>query len=125
MLSIGKFAAAGGVGVETIRFYQGKGLLRIPAQNGGIRYYGEEDISRLKFIRNAQTAGFTLAEIKELLSMDANKDRGKVQKLASARIEMLNIQIAELQHARDALKRLAVRCEKENSEACPILDSFI
>ena len=65
MLTIGKLAAAGGVGVETIRFYQRKGLLDQPTRDGGIRRYGTDDVRRLQFIRQAQAAGFTLAEIKD------------------------------------------------------------
>lgn len=62
-LTIGKLAAAGGVGVETIRFYQRKGLLATPKRLEGVRRYGGEDVRRLRFIKQAQAAGFTLEEI--------------------------------------------------------------
>ena len=62
-LTIGTLAAAGDVGVETIRFYQRKGLLETPTRDGGFRHYGHGDLRRLLFIRQAQTAGFTLEEI--------------------------------------------------------------
>ena len=107
MLTIGKLAAAGGVGVETIRFYQRKGLLEEPSRDGGIRRYGTEDVRRLKFIRQAQAAGFTLAEIKELLDLDASEDRSRARELARARIKALGGKIQELKQARDALQRLA------------------
>src|SRR3990170_2483713 len=103
MLTIGKLAAAGGVGVETIRFYQRKGLLDQPTRDGGIRRYGTDDVRRLQFIRQAQAAGFTLAEIKELLDLDASDDRGRVRELARARIAALGGKIQELKQARDAL----------------------
>ena len=74
MLSIGKFAEAGGVGVETIRFYQRKGMLEVPQQGGGIRRYGRNDLRRLQFIKLAKIAGFRLKEIKELLDLDATQD---------------------------------------------------
>src|SRR5687767_2539542 len=61
-LTIARLAAAGGVGVETIRFYQRKGLLGTPPRDRGIRRYGIEDVRRLRFIRQAQGAGFTLKE---------------------------------------------------------------
>ena len=124
-LTIGKLAASGGVGVETIRFYQRKGLLEAPARDGGIRRYGSEDVRRLKFIRQAQAAGFTLAEIGELLDLDASEDRSRVRELARARIEALDGRIEELKRARDALHRLARECGEGTSGPCPILTSFV
>jgi MerR family mercuric resistance operon transcriptional regulator len=124
-LTIGRLAAAGGVGVETVRFYQRNGLLQTPTRLGGIRRYGQEDVRRLRFIKQAQAAGFTLAEIKELLALDASEDRSRARELAKSRIEVLNAKIAELQHARDALRRLARECaEGSTGRPCPILASF-
>jgi MerR family mercuric resistance operon transcriptional regulator len=123
-LTIGKLAAAGGVGVETIRFYQRRGLLETPTRDGGIRRYGSEDLRRLRFIRRAQAAGFTLEEIKELLLLDATDDRPRARKLATARIEALDAKIAELEGVRDALRRLARECGSGTSGPCPILVSF-
>lgn len=123
-LTIGKLAAAGGVGVETIRFYQRKGLLKTPARDSGFRHYGPEDVRRLRFIKQAQTAGFTLEEIRELLALDASEDRSRARELARARVEALNAKIAELQRARDALQRLARECGEGSAGPCPILASF-
>jgi MerR family transcriptional regulator, mercuric resistance operon regulatory protein len=124
LLTIGEFAAAGGVGVETVRFYQRRGLLRTPGHGGGIRHYGREDVRRLRFIRQAQTAGFTLEEIRELLELDAGEDRSRARELAKARIEALDAKIADLQRARDALRRLASECGEGSTGPCPILASF-
>ena len=123
-LSIGQLAAGGGVSVETIRFYQRKGLLMIPPRDSGIRRYGSEDLRRLRFIRQAQTAGFTLEEIKELLELDSGEDRSRARALAASRIGALNAKMAELKRARDALKRLAAECAGDESGPCPILASF-
>jgi MerR family mercuric resistance operon transcriptional regulator len=123
-LTIGKLAAAGNVGVETIRFYQRKGLLQQPTRESGYRHYGSEDVRRLRFIRQAQTAGFTLEEIKELLELDAGEDRARARELATGRIRALNDKIADLQQARDALKKLAHDCGEGSSGPCPILTSF-
>ena len=123
-LTIGELAAAGGVGVETIRFYQRRDLLRTPARGGGIRHYGRDDVRRLRFIRQAQAAGFTLEEIRELLELDAGEDRGRARELAKARIEALDAKIADLQRARDALRRLARECGAGSTGPCPILASF-
>ncbi len=123
-LTIGKLAAAGGVGVETIRFYQRKGLLTEPPREGGVRRYGSDDLRRLRFIKQAQTAGFTLQEVKELLALDASEDRARARALAGARVAALNGKIAELERARDALQRLARECGESSSGPCPILASF-
>jgi len=123
-LTIGKLAAAGGVGVETIRFYQRKGLLEQPTRDGGIGRYGADDLRRLRFIRQAQGAGFTLAEIGELIDLDAGQDRRRARELAEARIGTLTARIAELERARDALRRLARQCGEGSAGPCPILASF-
>ncbi len=123
-LTIGKLAAAGGVGVETIRFYQRKGLLEQPTRESGVRRYGSEDVRRLRFIRQAQTAGFTLQEIKELLALDAGEDRPRARELARARVAALDDKIAELKRARDALQTLARECGEGSKGPCPILTSF-
>ena len=123
-LTIGELAAAGGVGVETIRFYQRKDLLRTPSRGDGIRHYGRDDVRRLRFIRQAQAAGFTLEEIRELLELDAGEDRSRARELAKARVEALDAKIAVLQRARDALRRLASECAEGSTGPCPILTSF-
>ncbi len=124
MLTIRKYAEAAGVGVETVRFYQRKGLLPRPAQSEGIRRYGDEDLRQLRFIRKAQAAGFTLEEIGELIALDASHDRHRARELAKTRLQALDIKITELQSARDALQRLATECSKGSAGPCPILKSF-
>ena len=123
-LTIGRLAAAGKVGVETVRFYQRKGLLETPTREGGFRRYGPEDLRRLRFIRQAQAAGFTLEEIRELLELDSGDDRQRARELALHRIGALDAKIAELNHARDALQQLARKCGSGGKGPCPILASF-
>lgn len=123
-LTIGRLAAGGNVGVETIRFYQRKGLLETPTRETGVRRYGSEDLRRLRFIKQAQTAGFTLEEIRELLELDSGQDRSRARELARSRIEALDAKIAELGRARQALERLAAECGKGRKGPCPILVSF-
>lgn len=123
--TIGGLAKAAGVGVETVRFYQRRGLLPEPARPPGeVRRYGDSDIKRLKFIRSAQTAGFTLNEIKELLDLDASDDRARARELAQARVSAIDEKIAALQEARDALAGLATACAKKRGGPCPILRAF-
>ena len=123
-MTIGKFASAGGVGVETVRFYQRKGLLKTPKSLESGRRYGAEDLRRLQFIRQAQTAGFTLEEIGELLELDAGDDRERAREAAKARLIALETRIAELQRTRDALQRLLTDLSSGNSGPCIILKSF-
>lgn len=129
-LTIGKLAAAGGVGVETIRYYQRRGLMGTPARSGGdgwgggIRHYDADDVRRLKFIRSAQTSGFTLDEISELLELDQSDDRPRVRALARQRIEVLDEKISQMTETRAALARLADQCAKSDKGPCPILAAF-
>ena len=123
-LTVSRLAAAGGVGVETIRFYQRRGLLETPPRDAGIRRYGSADVRRLRFIRQAQAAGFTLEQIAELIALDSTDDRPRVRALAGARVEALDAKIAELRRARDALKLLARECGSGTAGPCPILSSF-
>ncbi|WP_286711718.1 MerR family transcriptional regulator [Sphingomonas sp. 67-41] len=126
MLTIGKLAEAGGVGVETIRYYQRRGLLAEPERgyHGGVRRYGAQDVRRLRFIRSAQAAGFTLEQIGELLALDARDDRPRARALAREQILVLDRRIAELAAARDALARLARECGGGGAGPCPILTAF-
>jgi len=125
--TIAALAREGGVGVETVRFYQRRGLMRTPERyggGGGIRRYGDEDVRRLTFIRSAQTAGFTLDQIGELLSLDAGEDRARAHALATERLAALDATIADLQRARAALQRLAGACGATSKGPCPIIAAF-
>lgn len=129
-MTISGLAREGGVGVETVRYYQRRGLLGTPARSGGsaigggVRRYGAEDVRRLRFIRSAQAAGFTLDEIGELLALDATEDRARAHALARERIAALDARIAELRTARAALEQLADRCSDGAAGPCPILSAF-
>src|SRR4029077_9838461 len=124
-LTISRFAQAGGVGTETVRYYQRRGLLRTPPRPegsnsaNGVRRYGDEDVERLRFIRSAQTSGFTLDQIKELLSLDARKNRKRARDTARARIRELDQKIVAMTKARQALEDMARLCETGRGR-CPI-----
>lgn len=126
-LTIAKLAREAGVTVETVRYYQRRGLLDTPARDdatGRIRRYGDAHVRRLRFIRAAQAAGFTLSGIGELLALDATQDRARVRALATARLAALDTQIAELTSARASLDRLATMCGEAGGGPCPILAAF-
>ncbi len=129
-LTIAGLARAGEVGVETVRYYQRRGLLETPDRPAGsdragsIRRYGDADVRRLRFIRSGQAAGFTLEQIGELLALDATDDRARVRELANERITALDARIAALEDARASLRRLAAECARGSDGPCPILTSF-
>lgn len=128
--TIGGLARAGGVGVETIRYYQRRGLIETPIASGGgglsagVRRYDENQVRRLKFIRAAQVAGFTLDEIGDLLELDATTDRERARSMAKTRLSALDAQIAALKRSRAALKRLAEICGSGSPGQCPIIAAF-
>ena len=129
-LTIAGFAREGGVGVETVRYYQRRGLLNMPDRPegsglaGGFRRYGADDVRRLRFIRSAQAAGFTLEQIGELMALDATDDRARARELANAQISALDAQIDKLSRARASLQRLAQDCGAGLEGFCPILVAF-
>ena len=118
------------MGVETVRYYQRRGLLAEPVRptgpglGGGVRRYDEADVRRLRFIRSAQAAGFTLEQIGELLALDAVDDRSRARAMAHSRIAALDAKIEELSAARAALARLAEACGAGDGGPCPILGAF-
>lgn len=122
-MKIGDLARAGGVNVETIRYYQRRGLLTEPPRMQGPRRYSHDDLDRLRSIRAAQTAGFTLDEIATLLALDS-ADRSAAQTLAQSRIDALDAKIATLQTMRSALLRLAEACAAGETGPCPIITAF-
>jgi len=114
-LTIGKFAADGGVSVETVRFYQRRGLLSLPERRGsGFREYTEADQWRLAFIRRAQQLGFTLAEIRDLLA-DTNKRRWR--RFVDEKLEEVDRTIAQAQAMRGIL-RLSRDCDCVDVTEC-------
>ncbi len=123
-MRIGQLARAGGVGVETIRYYQRRGLLDEPARGDGVRRYGIDDVRRLRFVRSAQGAGFTLEEIGELMALDSTEERDRARVLASNRIAKIDVEIARLRSARTALARLATECSAGAAGPCPIISAF-
>ena len=123
--SIGGLARAAGVGVETVRYYQRRGLLPEPPRPPGeIRRYGDQDLRRLRFIRRAKAAGFTLEQIGELLALDRTGDRARVRELATNRLAALDERIAELEQSRAALERLRSTCAAGSKGPCPIIEAF-
>ena len=127
-MSISQLARSVGVGVETVRYYQRRGLLTDPRPQktgvAGIRHYGPDEVRRLRFVRSAQAAGFTLEEIAELLHLDSTGDRPRAREMARTRLAALDTKIADLQRARQSLSKLARECAAGDKGPCPIIASF-
>jgi MerR family transcriptional regulator, mercuric resistance operon regulatory protein len=122
-MTIGTLARATGVHVETVRFYQRRGLLAQPKRPvGGVRRYGQEAASRLLFIKRAQDIGFTLGEIAELLRLQ----RGcrDAHDLATAKLVTVERRLADLNRVRQTLRELIGRCEAGRSAGCPIIEAL-
>src|ERR1039457_6862879 len=121
-LTIGKFAAAQGVGVETVRFYQRRGLLAVPERRGsGFREYSEDDQWRVGFLRPAPRLGFTLGEIGDLLGPAQARSTDDIVRAAEAKLGAIGEQIRALSLVQCRLRRLVHVCEHGNSDDCVAL----
>ena len=127
-LSIGQTARSAGVGVETVRFYERRGLIEPPPRTeSGYRQYPEDVVVRLGFIRRAKELGFTLNEIKELLSLRLEPASAceDVRRQADLKIASIEEKIHDLQGMKTALAELVDACQGQGTTSeCPILDAL-
>lgn len=127
-MTIGELAKNAGVGVETVRFYERKRLIPQPRRPGsGFRKYDEQTARRIRFIRQAQELGFSLAEIKQLLELrlDPRRSCADVKSEAEAKIVDIDEKVASLREMRRALVEITQSCSGEGPmSACPILDAI-
>lgn len=122
-LTIGTLAKRGNVNVETIRYYQRRGLLQEPAKPpGGFRHYPSATIKRVRFIKRAQSLGFTLDEIVGLLALDERKACLETREIAAHKLELIEGKIADLSRMQKALSHLVRACDTSSAGApCPII----
>lgn len=125
-LTIGRLAAAADVNVETIRYYQRRDLLDEPPRPlGGQRYYSDDHIKRLRFIRRAQGLGFTLEEVRELLAMDRGRGCIDTRELAVKKQVIIEQKLNDLRAIQGALGSLVAQCDRHNQVVgCPILEAL-
>jgi MerR family mercuric resistance operon transcriptional regulator len=127
-LTIGSLAKAAQVNLQTIRYYEREGLLpEAPRRPSGYRMFSSDSVRRVRFIKRAQELGFSLAEIKELLALRINEERGSanVRTLAQGKITDIEQKIRTLQAMKKALKNLSERCPGCGPiSECPILASL-
>lgn len=125
-LTIGAFAGLAGVGVETIRFYQRRGLLPEPERPyGGIRRYGTVDVGRVKFVKAAQNIGFTLDEVASLLQLEDGTHCGAARAIAEHKLVDVRQRMTDLRRIERALSGLVARCHTaRGTVSCPLIASL-
>ena len=123
MLTIGKLAKHCDIHVETIRYYQRIGLLRVPQTTSSYRYYNEQDIETLNFIQKAKDAGLQLSEIQELLQLELD-NRVQVREVIEQRLAKIDQRIGELQSLKLRLGSWLDECKSSQDSCCPILKAL-
>ncbi|MGB8634524.1 MAG: heavy metal-responsive transcriptional regulator [Rhodanobacteraceae bacterium] len=128
-LSIGAAAREAGVGIDTIRYYEREGLLPEPRRRpSGYRDYDVNAVTQLRFIRRAKALGFSLADIRELLTLSQDREQGVagVRARAESRLEEINHRMVELRRMQRGLKQLIDACPGQGEvTACPILTALV
>jgi MerR family mercuric resistance operon transcriptional regulator len=125
-LSIGTVAAAAAVNVETIRFYQRKGLLAEPQRPyGQIRRYGQRDVARVKFVKSAQRLGFSLEEIAGLLRLEDGTHCDEARVMAEQKLVEVRSKLRDLRRMESALRRLVAECcARRGTITCPLIKAL-
>ncbi len=126
-MKIGELSREVNLSVDTLRYYERRGLIpKPPRMASGYRRYSADDVRRLKFITRAKELGFTLDEIRELLSIRSDgSDCESVKTLAEAKAQEIDVRIKKMLHMKRVLWKLARQCEdKANLDPCPILKTL-
>lgn len=125
-LTIGRMAKAADVGVETVRYYQRRGLLPVPRALGAVRHYPVSLVQRIGFIKKAQALGFSLKEIGTLLDLADGRNRRAVQSVTLARLSEIEVKLADLTRMQRALAELLHQCRTRGQpDPCPIIEALI
>ncbi|UCH52520.1 MAG: Hg(II)-responsive transcriptional regulator [Pseudomonadota bacterium] len=124
--TIGQLAAAAGVNVETVRYYQRIKLMPVPKKAPrGIRRYGASDLARLRFIKTAQGLGFTLDEVAELIKLDDGMRCTEAHDIAQHKLTSVRARLRDLRRMEQALARLVRRCAAQRGAIrCPLIDTL-
>jgi MerR family mercuric resistance operon transcriptional regulator len=126
-VAIGALSKHTGTNIETIRYYERVGLLPAPARTaGGYRLYGTDHLKRLSFIRRARALGFSLAEVRKLLTLSDQRRRpcAEVRVVAAAHLEDVKGKIADLRQMERVLKETVARCNAGSGSHCPMIDAL-
>lgn len=124
--TIGRLAREAGVNVETIRYYQRRGLVSEPAKPlGGIRSYAREHVQRLRFIKQAQQLGFSLEEVGDLLSLEDGLHCREVEEIAGQKLATVRERISQLRTIEGALATLIGKCSRNGGKLrCPLISAL-
>jgi MerR family mercuric resistance operon transcriptional regulator len=124
--TIGELAKQAGVNVETIRFYQRRGLLEEPAKPvGGIRRYAQAHVRRIRFVREAQELGFTLDEVAELLALEDGRNCREAERIGSRKLATVRERLAQLRRVEKVLAALVDQCHCNTGKVnCPLIDAL-
>ena len=124
--TVARLAEAAGVGVETIRYYERRGLLARPQRGAGTyREYERKHVARIRFVKRAQDLGFTLAEIETLLKLDDGTDRATIRKIAGERLAQIRSRVADLRRMEKTLAHVLHDCERRGEAPhCPIIEAI-
>jgi MerR family copper efflux transcriptional regulator len=125
--TIGRLADAAGVGIDTVRFYERRGLLPTPKRTAsGYRLYDAESINRIRFVRRAKDLGFTLDEIQNLLKLQDNAGpKSEVKAITKLKLEQIEAKITGLTRMRSVLESLSAECSGKGSvSGCPIIEAM-
>ena len=124
-LTIAGVARAAGVGVETVRYYERRGLIRQPTRRvGAYRRYEPDHVKRMRFVKRAQELGFTLEEVATLLQLEDGTNRTMIQEIASVRLAQIRDRLRTLRRMEGALSHLLDHCKGGRTIRCPIIDAI-
>ena len=124
--TIGEIAKQAGVNVETVRFYQRRGLLEEPKKPlGGIRRYAPAHVRRIRFVREAQELGFTLDEVAELLALEDGRNCREAERIGSRKLAKVRERLVKLQRVEKVLAALVDQCYCNTGKVnCPLIDAL-
>lgn len=125
-LTIMRLAKAAGVHVETVRYYQRRGLVAEPQRPlNSVRRYSEDSVKRIRFIKRAQELGFTLAEIGNLLALEDGRSCRETRLLATQKLALVESRLSDLNRLRKTLQKLIAQCDVTRGKiSCPIISAL-
>ena len=123
--TIGHIARTAGVNIETVRYYQRRGLVGLPPKRArGFRYYAPETAGRVRFIKRAQALGMSLKEVQRLLKLDKQGACEETRSMAAAKLALVEEKLLDLLKLRDALRTLIAACDQPHGAQCPIIEQL-
>ena len=124
-LTIGHIARSAGVNIETVRYYQRRGLVSLPPKRArGFRYYSPATASRVRFIKRSQALGMSLKDVQRLLKLDAKGACRENRALAIAKLDLVEKKLLDLAKLRDVLQGLVAACDQPHGTSCPIIEQL-